>query len=136
MSNNSIKLQICLCTIKLSNSSIYHKYTIEMSNSSIWPLYRTLSGATTLGQNCPGSDGIEGILHIPQSSSITEVSPSDYFVSYPGHSSGKFYSWRDAVSVFCSPSWLGQVVVESVKGENHGQFLYKIKSCNTRKYWF
>ena len=27
-----------------------------MSNSSIWPLDRTLSGTTTLGQSGPGSD--------------------------------------------------------------------------------
>ena len=42
-----------------------------MSNSSIWPIYRILSGAITLVQNGPGSNGNEGILHIPQSSSIT-----------------------------------------------------------------
>ena len=47
---------------------------------------RTLSGATTLGQSRPGSDGNEGVLHIPQSSSIIEASPLDYLVSYPGHS--------------------------------------------------
>ena len=43
-----------------------------------------LSGATTSGQSWHGSDGNEGVLRIPQSSSITEVSPWDGFVSYPG----------------------------------------------------
>ena len=47
-----------------------------------------LSGATTPGQSEPGSNGNEGVLHIPQSSSITGISPSDCLVSYPGH------SWR------------------------------------------
>ena len=44
-----------------------------------------LSGATTPGQNRPGSIGNEGVFRIPQSSSITGTSPSDCLVSYPGH---------------------------------------------------
>ena len=55
--------------------------------SSIWPIDRTLSGATTPGQNGPGSDGNEGVLCIPQNPSITW--PSDCFVSYLGHLSGE-----------------------------------------------
>ena len=51
----------------------------------MWPIDRTLLGATTLGQSGPGSDGHEGVLRIPQSSSITGASPSDCLVSYPGH---------------------------------------------------
>ena len=34
------------------------------------------------GQNGPGSNGNKGVLHIPQNSSITGTSPSDYLVSY------------------------------------------------------
>ena len=56
--------------------------------SSIWPIDRTLSGATTPSQCGPGSDGNEGVLHIPQISSITRTSPSDCLVSYPGHLGG------------------------------------------------
>ena len=48
-----------------------------MSNSSIWPLDKTLSGATTTDQRGPGSDSDEGVIHIPQNSSIAEVSSSD-----------------------------------------------------------
>ena len=51
-----------------------------MSNSSIWPTDRTLSGTITPGQSGPGSYGYEGVLCIPQSSSITEASPSDCLV--------------------------------------------------------
>ena len=47
-----------------------------------------LSGATTLGQSEPGSNGNEGVLRIPQGPSITGTSPSDCLVSYPGHSLG------------------------------------------------
>ena len=53
--------------------------------SSIWPIARILSGATTPSQTGPGSDGNEGVLHIPQISSITGTSLSDCFVSHPGH---------------------------------------------------
>ena len=45
-----------------------------MSNSSIKTLDRTLSGASTPGQSGPGSDGNEGVFHIPQSSNITGAS--------------------------------------------------------------
>ena len=36
-----------------------------------------ISETTTPGQNGPGSNGNEGVLHIPISSSITGASPSD-----------------------------------------------------------
>ena len=54
--------------------SIICLHSVKISNSSIWPIYRTLSGATTLGQGRPGSDGNERVLHIPQSFSITGIS--------------------------------------------------------------
>ena len=59
---------------------------ISIQFSSIWSIDGTLSGATFPSQSGPGSNGNEGILCIPQSSSITEASPSDCLVSYPGHS--------------------------------------------------
>ena len=45
-----------------------------------------LSCATTPGKSGPGSDGNEGVLCIPQSSSITGTSPLDCLMSYPSHS--------------------------------------------------
>ena len=60
-----------------------------MWNSSIWPIDRTLSGTTTQGLSGPGSDGNEGVLCIPQSSSITEASPSDCLALYLGHLLGE-----------------------------------------------
>ena len=40
----------------------------------------------TPGQSGPESDGNEGLVDIPKSSSITGTSPSDCLVSYPGQS--------------------------------------------------
>ena len=62
-----------------------------MSNKS----YRTLSGATTLGQSGPGSNNNEGELHIPQSGSITGAFSSDCLMLYPGHLLGKSYSFAE-----------------------------------------
>ena len=45
------------------------------------PLIGYLSGATTPGQCGTGSNGNEGVLRIPQSSSITGTSLSDCLVS-------------------------------------------------------
>ena len=82
------------------------KFSISIEFSSIRPINRTLSGATTLGQREPGSDGNVGVPCIPQSSSITGTSLSDCFVSCPGH-----LLWvrllplcKDAVCVFYNPS--------------------------------
>ena len=58
------------------------QFSISTQFSSIWPIDRTLSDATTPGQCRPGNIGNEGVLHIPQSSSITGTSPSDCLVSY------------------------------------------------------
>ena len=56
--------------------------TISMQFSSISPINMTLSGVTTPGLSGLGSDGNEGVLHIPQSSRITGTSPSVCLVSY------------------------------------------------------
>ena len=56
--------------------------TIKYALCSIQPIDRTLSGATTPGQGRDESNGNEGVLRIPQSSSITGTSPSDCLVSY------------------------------------------------------
>ena len=52
------------------------------------------------GQSEPGSNGNEGVLHIPQGPSITGTSPSDCLVSYPGHSSGGSYPSAEVQSVY------------------------------------
>ena len=56
-------------------------WIFSMSNSSIWSIDRTLSGATTPGQSELGSNAKEGVIHMPQSFSITEASQSECLVS-------------------------------------------------------
>ena len=47
------------------------QFSISLQCSSFQPIASALSGATTPGQSESGSDGNEGVLRIPQSSSIT-----------------------------------------------------------------
>ena len=58
------------------------------------------SGATSPDQSGPGSDGNKGVLHIPQSSSITGTSPSDCLVSLPGHLLGGSYPSAEVQLVY------------------------------------
>ena len=71
-------------------------HSLVLFNPSMGPL----SGATTPGQSELGSNGNEGVLHIPQSSSITGTLPSDCLVSYPGHSLGGSYPSAEKQSVY------------------------------------
>ena len=77
----------------------------------IWPIDKTLSGATTLGQCGPGSDGNEGILRIPQSSSITGASPVDGLVLYPVYSLRESYVSAEMQSVYsvASANWVSML---------------------------
>ena len=70
-----------------------------MQFSSIWLIERTLLGAPTLGQSGSESDGSEGVLHIPQSSNIT-----DFLVSYQDtHWGGYPYAEKPSV-YFTAPA--------------------------------
>ena len=90
--------------------------SIRTQFSSICPIDRTLSGSTNRGHSGPVSDGNKCVLHIPQSTSITEASPSDRLVSYPGHAFGEALPFcRDAVRVFCSPSRALAVWIQSFR---------------------
>ena len=51
---------------------------------SIWLIDKFLPGANTLGQSKPGTNGNEGVLHIPQSSKAGAL-PSDSLMSYSEH---------------------------------------------------
>ena len=56
--------------------------------------------ATNPGLSVPGSDGNEGVLCIPQSSSTTKPSPSDCLVSYIGHSLEESYTFAEKQLVY------------------------------------
>ena len=95
---------ICLYTVKLSNSSIsnnsvLHKYTVWMSNNSIRIIDRTLPCANTPAQSVTRSDRKEGLIYNARSWSITETSPSDCLILYPGYSLGKSYLPAEMQSV-------------------------------------
>ena len=110
------KIQFCISTqFSCQNSSI-SSYSVNISTrfSSIWPIGWTLSGATTEGQSGPGSNGNEEVLHIPQSSSISGTSPSNYLVSYLGHSLGESYLSAKIQSVY-SPAPADRASPSSVK---------------------
>ena len=53
-----------------------------------------------LGLSGPGSNGNEGVLHIPKGSCITGTSLSDCLVSYLGHSLGGSYPSAEVQSVY------------------------------------
>ena len=73
---------------------------ISTQFSSIWPIFRNLSDATTPGQSGSGSNINKGVLHIPKSSSITEASLSDCFVSYLGYSLEESYPSVEMQSMY------------------------------------
>ena len=60
---------------------------------------RTLSGATTMSHSGPRSDSNEGVLRIPQISSITGTSKY-YLVLYPGHTLVGSYPSAEKQSVY------------------------------------
>ena len=80
---------------------------MSMQFSSIWPLDRALSGAITPDQSGPGSDSNEGVLSIPQNSSITETSPSDCLVTYPGCLLAKSYPLQRSSPCILQPQSTG-----------------------------
>ena len=94
-------LTVQFLTIQFNINHLF-AHSLKGQTSSIWPIDMTLSGATTLGQSRPGSNGNEGILHIPQSSRAG-TSPSDCLMSYPGHLGVEvLLLCKDAVGVFYS----------------------------------
>ena len=107
------------------------QFSISMQFSSIEPIDRALSGVTILSQSGPGSNGNEGVLCIPQSSSTAGTSPSDCLVSYPRHLlGGVLLLCRGTVGVFYRPSWLG-------KGnwKNQGKELTPSPTSQYSSYW-
>ena len=103
------------------------QFSISTHFSSIGPIDRVLSGATTLGQSGSGSNGNEGVLYIPQSSSITGTSPLDFFsVIFWTLVVGVLPLCRGEVYVFYSPSQLGNSwIFELIKNDRKYLFILK-----------
>ena len=84
-----------------------------MSNSSICPIDRTLLEATAPGQIGPGSDGNEGVHHIPQRFK-TGALPSDGFLSNSGYSLGEgSYPSAEMSSVYSTApvDWTDSILI-------------------------
>ena len=96
INNDSIKHQSFVYT-QLNDQTVLLQ-TIQFSISHLFALslnskefYLTLLGVIPLGQSRLRSDGNEGVLDIPQSSSIIGASSSYCLMSSPGHSLGESY---------------------------------------------
>ena len=63
-----------------------------------------ISGASTPWQSGDGSDGNEGVLQIPERSSIIGASQSECLISYSGHSLGVSHSGAEVQSVYSTVS--------------------------------
>ena len=83
------------------------QFSISTQFSSIWPIDRILSDASAPGQREPGNGGNKEVLHNPQYSSITDTSPWDCLMSYPGHSLEELYPSEEKRSVYFAapPDW-------------------------------
>ena len=106
-----------------------------MSYIFIWPIDRTLLGVTTPCESGSGSNGHEGVLQIPQSFR-TGASPSDSFVSYPGHSFGwelGSYSFAEVQSVnsIVPTDWPGERKTKEWREKNN--FLRLRKSMKRKR---
>ena len=80
---------------------------ISTQFSSIWPIDRTLSGTTTLGQSGPGSDGNERVLRI--SPKLQHYSNLTIRLSYPGHSLGGSYPSAEKQLMYSTTQLTGQM---------------------------
>ena len=109
ITNNSMKHQLFVY-IQLNDQTVLfltiqfnlsHLFALSLNlKSSTRLIDRTLSGSTTLGQSGPGSNSNEGVLHIPQWSSITGALPLNCLMSYLRHLLEKFYSSAEMWSVY------------------------------------
>ena len=85
-------------------------HSVLMSNLSIWSIDRILSSKNTPSQIGPGSNGNEGVLRIPRSSSTTGDSALDCLILYPEHWLKEvLLLCKKAVGIFYSPNRLSWV---------------------------
>ena len=88
------------CWLFNTNLFLYLNSSISNNSLRIWAIDRILTGATTPGQSGFWSDSNNGVHPFPISS-ISRDSPSDCFVSNPGH---LFYLSAEMQSVhFAAP---------------------------------
>ena len=76
------------------------QFSISTQFSSIWPIDRTQSSATTLGQSGPGSNGNKGVLHIPPKLQHYWNLTIRLFNVIPRQLLGRFYPSAEKQSVY------------------------------------
>ena len=86
-----------------ANTALFQVIQFSMSTqfSFSLPIHRNLSGATTLNPSGTGSDSNERVLNIPQISTITGTSPSDFLCHIQDTHRGGSYPSAEKQSV-CS----------------------------------
>ena len=146
ITNNSIKHESFVYTQLNDRIVLFQtiQFSIITQFSSIWLIERTLSDATTPSKSGSRSDGNEEVLHILQSYSITEASPSDCLVSYPGHSLEEPYpsaEMRSVCSIVAAGWAIGNMCISKVKlvtvvkGKPKAPFsIATTPSCRERRY--
>ena len=75
-------LDDALANPSTGSSRLFHDQPMNKTSDLDEVLFDLLG--STPGQSEPGNDGNEGVLRIPQSTSITETTPLDCLVSYKG----------------------------------------------------
>ena len=114
--------------IQFSLSIVPCLHTVKCKNSSISAIDKILSGATTPGQSGPVNKGNKGVICIPQSSSITETSPSECLVSYSRFSLREYYPSAEMESEYSealadwATSSLSKVIISNDLYKIHGFF--------------
>ena len=85
-------------------------HTAQMLNSFICLIDRSLPGIALPSQSGPGSNGNEGKLHICQIYK-TGASPSDYLMSFLGHSLEESYPFAVMQSVYSTTpaDWVREI---------------------------
>ena len=86
------------------------QFNVSTLFSSILAIDRTISSGTNSSMIGPGINCHESVLWIPQSSSVSEASPSDCFMSYPGHSRGRLTPLQSCSRCILKPRLTGPYV--------------------------
>ena len=116
----------------VSSIAISHNLTLIIclhTVCSIWPIDRTLSGATTLGQS--GTIAMKGYSTVPKSPRLAIRLFTVISKILGGGGGGVLFLCRHAVGVFYSPSKLGWVMKEyftllSSRREPHNQMQFTV----------
>ena len=94
-----------------------------------WPIGRTKSGSTTPVKNGLGSNGNEGVLRIPQSSSITGVSPSDFLCHIQDSHWGRITPLRRCSRCILQPQPMGWMLSCHIQDTRWGS-LTSLQRCS------